>query len=243
MPDFRSRWTVQLAGSDSQAMAFSGVAAVYGRPDDGRDYTFAPGAFDAAVAQARAGQFPVMLLQHGGYDLVSDDMVPIGVWTKLEADETGLKVEGRLADTSRGRDCYALLKMEPRPAIDGLSIGFRPVRRQVNDQAPEGQPRVTIQEIEIREISLVTFPAMSAARVTSVQSAMTERDLERRLVRDAGLSRREARALLRSGLAGLDALRDAGGAGEQGDPGGSVPPGELAQLAELVQRNIQSMRG
>lgn len=245
MPDCIVPWTVQLAGGDAKAMAFSGLAALFGQPDDGRPYTFASNAFDRPIAEAAAGKFPAMLLQHGGWDMGAEDMLPIGVWTGLSLDGAGLRVEGRLADTARGRDVHALMKMEPRPAIDGLSIGFRPTKRSENANAKPGEPRWTIQEIDLIEISVVTFPAMTGARVTSVQSALTERDLERRLVRDAGLTRQQARALLRSGLAGLDALRDAGEAGEQGDAG-EVPtldPAALARLSELVSRNIESMRG
>jgi HK97 family phage prohead protease len=246
MPDFFAPWTVQLAGADAPAMAFSGVAALYGQPDDGRPYAFARGAFDRPVAEAQAGRFPAMLLQHGGWDMGAEDMLPIGLWTKLEATDAGLRVEGRLAETARGRDVHALMRMQPRPAIDGLSIGFRTTRRQENPDARGSEPRWIIQEIELVEISIVTFPAMAAARVSSVQAgAGRERDLERRLVRDAGLTRREARALMRSGLTGLDALRDAGEDGEQGAAGEdpSLAPAALAQLAELVSRNIRAMKG
>lgn len=238
MPDLYVPWTVQLSGSDAAPMAFSGIAAVYGRPDDGRDYTFARGAFDRAAQQARAGRYPAMLLQHGGFDLSPDDMLPIGIWTDVQADEQGLKVSGRLADTQRGREVHALMKMEPRPAIDGLSIGFRPTKRQVNESARPGEPRVTIQEIELLEISVVTFPAMAAARVTSVQSGLSERDLERRLVREAGFTRREARALLRSGRVGLEALRDAG----EADEGDALSPDALAELAARIERTTQLMK-
>lgn len=231
-------WTVQFAGAEAKPMSFSGIAAVYGQPDDGRDYTFAQGAFDAAVAKAKAGHFPAMLLQHGGWDFSADDMLPIGVWTDLSVDDQGLKVSGVLAETSRGLDIHKLMKMDPRPAIDGLSIGFRPTKRLSNDSARPGEPRHIIQEIDLLEISVVTFPAMLPARVTSVQS-MSVRDLERRLVRDAGLTRREAQALLRQGKAGLDALRDAG---EVGD-GEEHSPDALAALAARITRNIDAMKG
>ena len=237
MPDCFVPWTVQFA-DQGNAMAFTGTAAVYGQPDDGRDYTFARGAFDAAVAQSRAGKFPAMLLQHGGFDLNAEDMLPIGVWTELSADDQGLKVSGVLAETSRGMDVHRLMKMKPRPAIDGLSIGFRPTKRQSNDAAKPGEPRHTIQEIELIEISVVTFPAMLAARVTSVQAGLSVRDLERRLVRDAGLTRREAQALLRQGKAGLEALRDAGEAGD----GDDLSPNALADLAARITRNTETLR-
>lgn len=237
MPECFVPWTVQFA-DEGNAMSFTGTAAVYGQPDDGRDYTFARGAFDAAVAQARAGKFPAMLLQHGGYDLNAEDMLPIGVWTELSADDQGLKVSGVLAETSRGMDVHRLMKMKPRAAIDGLSIGFRPTKRQSNDAAKPGQPRHIIQEIELIEVSVVTFPAMLAARVTSVQASLSVRDLERRLVRDAGMTRREAQALLRQGKAGLDALRDAGEASD----GDDLSPDALTELAARITRNTHSLR-
>jgi uncharacterized protein len=240
MPDCFVPWTVQLAGAGAPAMSFSGLAAVYGRPDDGREYTFARGAFDAPVKAARQGKFPAMLLQHGGWDMSADDMLPIGVWTDISADEEGLKVSGVLAETTRGTDIYRLMKLDPRPAIDGLSIGFRPTKRQVNENAAPGEARITIQEIELLEISVVTFPAMLAARVTSVQSELSERNLERRLVRDAGLSRREARALLRSGKSGIEALRDAG---ELDDDEGALPSAALAELAARIRRNTEMLKG
>ena len=249
MPDCIIPWTVQLAGAEAKPMSFAGVAALFAQPDDGRPYNFASGAFDRPVAEAAAGRYPVMLLQHGGWDMTAEDMLPIGVWTGLSVDAQGLRVEGRLAETSRGRDVHALFKMEPRPAIDGLSIGFHPTKRTENADAKPGEPRWTIQEINLIEISVVTFPAMNRARIDSVQAGgggVTERDLERRLVRDAGLTRRQAKALLRHGLAGLDALRDAGEAGEQGADGDGDPhldPAALARLAELVKRNIEIMRG
>ena len=65
-----------------------------------------------------------MLMQHGGMGVGADDMTPIGVGTELAEDSVGLRVAGKLADTPRGREAYALLKMEPRPAITGLSIGY-----------------------------------------------------------------------------------------------------------------------
>jgi HK97 family phage prohead protease len=231
-------FVTQRAGA--APMTFSGNAAVYGRPDDGRDYTIALGAFDSAVAAFGQGRAPAMLLEHGGWGMDAEDCLPIGIWTEMAADGTGLAVTGKLADTQRGRDCYALLSMDPRPAIDGLSLGFRPTQRQVNDNAAPGEPRVTITDMEILEISLVTFPAMTAARVSSVQSGMTERDLERRLTRDAGLSRREARALMRQGWPAFEALRDAGEGEAASKPGALVPSEALSALhAELLSLNAK----
>ena len=72
-----------------------------------------------------------------------------------------------------------------------------------------------LEKIDLWEISVVTFPMLPGARVESVKTrpfamaAPTEREFERWLTRDAGLTRMEARAILRSGFPGLKALRDA----------------------------------
>src|SRR5690606_34136449 len=104
------------------AMTFAGYGAYFNNVDAYGD-VIAPGAFTKTLKEARAsGNWPAMLLQHGSF-LGGDDNMPVGVWTDMREDDKGLWVEGQLADTQRGRDTYALLKMSPRPAINGMSIG------------------------------------------------------------------------------------------------------------------------
>ena len=97
-------------------------------------------------------------------------------------------------------------------ALDGLSIGFHAGKGRRD--AATGIRR--LEKVDLWEISVVTFPMLPGARVASVKArpfkaaAPTEREFERWLTRDAGLTRMEARAVLRSGFHGLKALRDAG---------------------------------
>jgi HK97 family phage prohead protease len=108
-----------------------------------------------------------MLLQHGGPS--ATDKTPIGIWTDMSEDDRGLKMIGKLAlKTERGADAYNLLKMTPRPALDGLSIGYRCTDSEVH---PKGSPALrTIKAVDLVEVSLVTFPANLSARVTGVKS-------------------------------------------------------------------------
>jgi len=100
----------------------------------------------------------------------------------MEEDSKGLRLQGKLAlNTKRGRDTYELLKMKPRPALDGLSIGYRCTDYELHKV---GSPaRRTIKAVDLVEVSLVTFPANTRARVTGVKSGyeatpeMTMRDL------------------------------------------------------------------
>ena len=98
-----------------------------------------------------------MLFQH-------DPAAPIGVWRELREDARGLFVRGRLTtDVAKGREVLALMRAG---AIDGLSIGFRTVRGKTD--AKSGVR--SLIEIDLWEISVVTFPMLPAARVSSVKS-------------------------------------------------------------------------
>jgi len=123
-----------------------------------------------------------MLMQHGGMGVGADDLAPIGVWTELAEDSVGLRVAGKLADTTRGREAYALLKMEPRPAITGLSIGY--VTKVSERGTRPDEPRRYLKKLDLLEISLVTFLANPRARVESVKG-ITRREIERMLTQDA----------------------------------------------------------
>lgn len=154
--------------SGSEAMSFSGYGARFGNVDAYGD-VIAPGAFEKTLKDARSsGNWPAMLLQHGSF-LGGDDNMPVGVWTEMREDSKGLYVEGQLAPTARGKDAYTLLKMSPRPAISGMSIGYRPVEWSM--RAKPEDPRRTLKAVELLEVSLVTFPANGKARVEAVKSA------------------------------------------------------------------------
>ena len=134
---------------------FEGYASVFGKTDLGRDIV-AAGAF--RVSLARRGPSDVrMLFQH-------DPALPIGVWERIYEDARGLFVRGRLSlDSPKAREVHALMRDR---AIDGLSIGFRAVKGARDPRT--GVRRLT--EIDLWEISVVTFPMLLEARVDTVKS-------------------------------------------------------------------------
>ncbi|MDD2869739.1 phage major capsid protein [Neomegalonema sp.] len=144
--------------STSEAGLLSGYASVFGGEPDSYGDIIARGAFTASLRQHKAaGGAPLLLWQH-------DPSEPIGAWTELQEDQTGLFVSGRLVlDTRRGSEAYALLKAG---ALNGLSIGYR---AKSHERRPGGGR--LLKEIDLIEISLVSIPAASAARVTSVKAA------------------------------------------------------------------------
>lgn len=217
-------------GEGAATMSFAGYGAVFGNTDFHGD-VIEPGAFAESLSAAHqdGGDWPAMLLQHGGWGVSAEDLTPIGVWTELSEDGVGLKVSGALADTQRGREAHTLMRMDPRPAITGLSIGYIPKDWEPRSKADE--PRRRIKKADLLEVSLVTFPANSRARVTDVKSihdCSGLGDVEA-LLRDAGgFSAKEAKTL----IARIKSLspRDAGG------------DNELVALGAALTRNINALR-
>lgn len=217
---------LKFAGAESETKTFSGYGAVFKNVDAYGD-VIEPGAFSAWLSDVKAGrqEWPAMLSQHGGWAVTADDLTPVGIFTELSEDGTGLKFEGQLADTVRANDLHKLMKMTPRPAINGMSIGYIP-KEWENRTKPE-EPRRRLKKIDVVEISLVTFPANARARVSNVKAGgLTERDFERWLMQDAGLSRSEARVVINRGFKSLIAMQDAGDGGSQ----------EMKEIAELIKR-------
>lgn len=213
------------AGSTDTDRTFEGYGAVFGNVDSYGD-VIAKGAFRNTIREAKStGVWPAMLQQHGGWGMSADDMMPIGVWTEMSEDDTGLLLKGKLAPTARGSEMYALMKMQPRPAITGLSIGYVPIKWKMSEKPDE--PRRTLTEVRLVEISPVTFPANPKARVQSAKNGAHGIRLAEKALRDAGFSASEAKAILANGYASQPRPRDVGGLGD---------------LAAALQRNIDALR-
>jgi HK97 family phage prohead protease len=173
---------IKAAGDDGTVEGYGSVFGVRDNYDD----VIAKGAFIQSLKDHKAaGTMPAMLWQH-------DADKPIGVWTEMVEDEKGLRIKGQLAmETVKGKEAHALLKMG---AINGLSIGFMS-KQWAYDRETEVR---TLTEIDLWEVSLVTFPANEKARVTNVKSAdemATPKDAEKAL-RDAGFSKSDATAFV-----------------------------------------------
>ena len=166
---------------DKNYGTFEGYGSVFGNKDLGNDVIEA-GAF-AKSLKRRKPQNVKLLYQH------KSDM-PIGVFDEIKEDAHGLVVKGRLAlKTQAGAEAYELLKMG---ALDGLSIGFRVNPKEVSYDK-RGNKRI-IKEVDLMEVSLVTFPMNPQATVRSVKGEeISIREWENGM-RDAfSLSRSEAK--------------------------------------------------
>lgn len=155
----------------------AGYASLFGAADQGGDVV-QRGAYAGSLARlAKARSGVKMLWQH-------DPTRPIGVWDEVREDERGLHVKGRLLlEVQAAREAHVLLQAG---AIDGLSIGYRTLRSE------KGQGgRRLLHEIELWEVSLVTFPMLPEARVQAEAS-----DPDSDLARTLAESFREAREML-----------------------------------------------
>lgn len=135
----------------SNGHVIEGYASLFGLTDQGGDAVL-PGAFRASLARLAAGGERVrMLWQH-------NPAQPIGVWDEIREDGKGLWVKGRLLpEVAQAREAAALIGAG---AIDGLSIGYRTIRAE-----RDGKGRRALAEVELWEVSLVTFPMLVQARV------------------------------------------------------------------------------
>jgi len=200
----------EIKKEPDQDGAFEGYASVFGIVDQGMDVV-ERGAFGKSIGSGRKVK---MLWQH-------DQQKVIGVWDEVKEDERGLFVSGRLLKgVAQAEEAMVLMR---NGAIDSMSIGYRTI-----EAIPEGGGRIRkLMEVELHEISLVTFPMLPDAKVTAMKSVTTEREFEA-FLRDAGYSRKEATAIALHGFKGLTGLRDAGS--DDGDEGAKALLQSLEKL-------------
>jgi HK97 family phage prohead protease len=155
---FAPRTTIDTDGT------VEGYASLFGEVDQARDMVMR-GAF-ADTLTARGIRRVPMLFQH-------DPSEPVGIWLDLREDHRGLFARGRLIpEVARGRELLSLLRAG---AIDGLSIGFRTAKARID-------PKTRIRRIyamDLWEISIVTFPMLTGARVRAVKHSHARTRAER----------------------------------------------------------------
>ena len=219
---------LKFSGSNAADIGtFSGYGSVYSVIDDGGDL-IAPGAFADSLARLKAqGRGVPMYMQHGA--ALGADPRPVGVWTKIEEDANGLRVEGKLVglDTETGRYHYALVK---EGAMSGLSIGYSGVKAEYGKKP--GDPRRTIKSATLREISIVDQPMNAHARLTglkSIEELLTMADAEDYL-KSVGMSGRQATAF-------VSRVKRIG----PGDPAGALQQPGPSDSDEAIQQLMKSL--
>lgn len=195
---------------------FEGYASVFGDRDQGDDIVVA-GAFSETLIRRPAAKVK-MLRDH-------DTRLIIGKWVEMREDAKGLFVKGKLfTNIDKGRETHELMK---EGALDGLSIGYRTLESQYDHQL--GVRR--LEKVDLREVSVVTFPMLESATVSLVKGDQlpTEREFEAWLVRDAGFTRSQAKSIIAHGFKSLKGQRDAAGSDADG------VKDALHQLAQMMR--------
>lgn len=201
-------FTLSLKGLTDEG-TFEGYGSIFGNVDSYGERVM-PGAFGESLAKhRREGTSVLMLWQHNPHE-------PIGVWDDLAEDGKGLWGKGRLImEVQKAREVHALMKAG---AIGGLSIGYREIRVEPKDNVRE------LEELDLREISPVSFPANRRARISAVKSIDECRlsfakgetpalHVIEDVLRDAGFSRSLAASFVSLGKAALS-QSDSGGQSE-----------------------------
>jgi uncharacterized protein len=127
----------------------AGYASLFGIPDLAGDVV-ERGAF-AETLKALPAPDIRMLFQH-------DPDRPIGRWTGASEDDQGLWMQGLI--DPRHLDARSVLRLIKAGTADGLSIGFRAL-----DAAPRHSGGRILKTIDLREVSVVTFPMLPRARL------------------------------------------------------------------------------
>lgn len=186
---------------------FSGYLSVFNTVDSYREAVM-PGAFVESLTDwASKGRLPPVLWQHRGGE-------PLGPFTKMQEDERGLYVEGRLLinELQRAKEAHALMKHK---VISGMSIGFETVGEEIDK--PNRIRKLT--KIKLWEGSIVTFPANEDAQIDAVKSMMRDGQLPdlktfEDYLRESGFSKSQATAIASRGLSHLLRSESEGTEGE-----------------------------
>ena len=158
-----------MNGTDNMPseLLIEGYAAVFGEVDLAGD-VIRRGAFARALEKTRK----LIPTRHGYVKMLYQHAAdrPVGRWLEMKEDARGLYVKGEVfTGTSDGRNLFHLLR---GGALDGLSIGFKPVRARRSRGG-----RRELLDIDLWEISLVTFPMAAGARLTRVRTEPAPRNL------------------------------------------------------------------
>lgn len=197
----------------SDTGTFVGYGSVFGNVDGGGDIV-EKGAFAASLERlSKLGRVVPMLWQHNTHE-------PIGDWKDLVEDDHGLKGAGSLwlDEAPYARIAHRGMKAQ---AITGLSIGYIPKRWTMDDKTGVTK----LHELDLLEISPVTFPMNDLARVDTVKALLAAGDLPtiqefEKLLREVGFSKTAAMAVANHGLSKL--LRSESGDAKQAKNAASI---------------------
>lgn len=156
-------WKIKDKAEGGDGRTICGYASTFEGVDNPDSYgeIINPKAYDNTVARHKAGELKVKMLNNHGE--------PIGLWHVLEVTDKGLWAEGRVSAIDTGDKVLELVKDE---VIDSLSVSFFSRTYRELDDRYRGWRIVEHMEVELREISPVTWPANKEAKIAETRSEM-----------------------------------------------------------------------
>jgi HK97 family phage prohead protease len=154
MTDMITR-SFEIRATDAETREVSGVAVPFNDTIDiggGLKERFAPGAVDL----------------NANVKLFRDHKEIIGVVTRMSEDENGLNITAKISETSLGNETLNLVK---DGAIRSFSVGFIPVTDQKDGNT------IIRKKVDLKEVSLVAFPAYDKAEVLSVREETNQEEI------------------------------------------------------------------
>jgi len=197
---------------------FEGYGSTFGNVDRGMDIVEA-GAFRRTLKEKSLAAIK-MLRDH-------DTTKIVGQWLDIQEDNHGLKVRGKLFSSPEdgvplARETYTLMKAG---ALDALSIGYRTVKSSWDEQSGIR----TLLDLDLWEISVVTFPMNEMAGIDAVKNDLTARDVER-ILREGGAPSAFAKLIAIHGFDGAKARI------------GSRREGGSSSIAEMIRATATQLK-
>jgi uncharacterized protein len=160
--DFKTKFEITRAETDPDEMIIEGYFALYENETElfpGTYEIITKGAFDKTLGN----DIRALWNHNTQYVLGRNTSGSL----KIEADDKGLFAVIRLPKTQYAHDLYELVQ---RGDVDQCSFGFNILDEDIEELASDGF-RFRINEVDLHEISVVTFPAYEN---TSVQARSKE---------------------------------------------------------------------
>lgn len=110
------------------------------------------------------------ITSHEGVKLFWNHTEVIGKVIAGRDTDEGYEITARISDTTLGRDAHTFLK---DGVIDRFSVGFIPVEHRTDEGV------VVRTRVDLKEVSLVPFPAYAGATISEVRAEKTNESNER----------------------------------------------------------------
>jgi len=218
---------------------FDGIASLYGQRDLGGD-VIEKGAFSKTIDEN-----PVVpiLWQHDSREVIGTG--------QLKDSPSGLKIHGEL-DMEDSLAVKALRKIKTG-LVRGLSIGFQALKWDYQQEEGQSWPTRILKEVKLWEVSIVTFPMLPAAQITSAKDFEAEARSLVGFISDLKAGRQLSKASIakiRAAIEELTALLEEAGAEEAttSKEAAGMPPepandhSEVQEVATSMATNLQRIK-